>query len=260
MSFSNLLYQMDGDILTVTINRPHRLNALNIEAVRELIQAMDRANADPGVRVVVITGAGGAFCAGADLKDAPEMTPAVAYDTVVLYLDLIRAMRGVQKPVVARINGVAIGGGCCVAMASDIRIASQEAQFMLAFINIGISAADMGATYLLPRVVGLGRAAEILMMGETLTAAQAERIGLVNRVVPSQELDSAVRNVCARLASRPAMGLAFTKRALYTGLDKGWDEELEFETLAQVRCILSEDYEEGRRAFLERREPRFTGM
>lgn len=259
MGFNNLLYEREGDVLTVTINRPHRLNALNIETVNEVIEAMGRAGADPQARVVVITGAGNAFCAGADLKDAPEMTPAVAHDTVVLYLDLIRAIRNVQKPVVARINGVAIGGGCCVALASDIRIASEEARFMLAFINIGISAADMGATYLLPRVVGLGRAAEVLMMGETLTAAEAERIGLVNRVVPPAELDSTVRDVCARLASRPPMGLAFTKRALYSGLDKSWDAELEFETLAQVRCILSEDYEEGRRAFLERREPKFKG-
>jgi len=259
MGFNNLLWEKEGPVLTVTINRPHRLNALNEETVHELIEAMGRANADPDVRVVVITGAGNAFCAGADLRDAPEMTPEVTYYLVVLYLDLIRAIRRVEKPVVARVNGVAIGGGCCVAMASDIRIASQDARFMLAFINIGISAADMGATYLLPRIVGLGRAAELLMTGETVAAAEAERIGLVNRVVPPEELDSVVRGVCARLASRPPMGLAFTKRALYGGLDKSWDAELDFETLAQVRCILSEDFEEGRRAFLEKREPRFVG-
>lgn len=259
MNFNNLLYEKAGPVITVTINRPHRLNALNTETVHELIAAMGRAGADREARVVVLTGAGGAFCAGADLKEAPEMTPAVAYDVVVLYLNVIRAIRAVEKPVIARVNGVAIGGGCCLALASDIRIASRDARFMLAFVNIGISAADMGATYLLPRLVGYGRAAELLMTGQTVDAAEAERIGLVNRAVPAEGLDAAVGEMVARLASRPPMGLAFTKRALYAGLDRAWDAELDFELLAQVRCILTEDYEEGRRAFLEKREPQFRG-
>ncbi len=259
MGFNNILYDKKGPLLTVTINRPGRRNALNLEAVHELIEAMGRANEDPNVRVVVITGAGDAFCAGADLKEAPEMTPTVAHDVVGLYLDLVRAVRLVAKPVVARVNGVAVGGGCCTALASDIRIASESASFVLAFVNIGISAADMGATYLLPRLIGYGRAAEILMTGETVDAREAERIGLVNRTVPREQLDAVVDELTERLASRPPLGLAYTKRALYSGLDKGWETELDYEHLAQVRCILSDDYEEGRRAFLEKRAPVFEG-
>src|SRR3989304_4362761 len=166
MNFNNILYEEAVGVATITINRPHRLNALNIDTVHEMIAALGRASADAGVRVVVITGAGDAFCAGADLKDAPDpLTPAGA-----------------------RVTGRARGGGCCPALASDIRIASERASFGLAFVNIGISGADMGATYFLPRLVGYGRACEMLMTGEPIDAHEAERIGLGNRVGPHDAL------------------------------------------------------------------------
>ncbi len=259
MTYSNILYEKAGGAVTITINRPQRLNALNIETVNEMIAALVDANADGDVRVVVITGAGDAFCSGADLKDAPEMTPAVAHDVVRLYLDLIVAIRVVEKPVLARVNGLAVGGGCCIALACDIRIASEEASFGLAFVNIGLSGADMGATYLLPRLVGYGRACELLMTGETVDAREAERIGLVNRAVPHDELDAATQAMTERLASRPPLGLKFTKKALYSGLDRDMTAEFDYEHFAQVTCLLSEDAREGRRAFAEKREPVFRG-
>ena len=260
MSFSNILYEEAAGVATITINRPHRLNALNIDTVHEMIAALGQASADAGVRVVVITGAGDAFCAGADLKDAPDpMTPAVAHEVVGLYLDYVLAIRNVEKPVVAKVNGLALGGGCCTALASDIRIASERASFGLAFINIGISGADMGATYLLPRLVGYGRACEMLMTGEPIDAHEAERIGLVNRVVPHDDLDTSTDAMVQRLASRPPLGLKFTKRALYSGLDRDWRAEFDYEHFAQVACLLTEDYQEGRRAFFEKREPTFRG-
>ncbi|OGO46612.1 MAG: hypothetical protein A2W34_02815 [Chloroflexi bacterium RBG_16_64_32] len=259
MTFGNILYEQAEGVVTITINRPQRRNALNIDTVNEMMAALAQAGADDSIRVVVITGAGDAFCAGADLKDAPEMSPTVAHEIVGLYLDYVLAIRSVEKPVVAKVNGLAVGGGCCTALASDIRIASERASFSLAFVNIGISGADMGATYLLPRLVGYGRACEILMTGEPVDAREAERIGLVNRAVPHEELDAATQTMVERLSSRPPLGLKFTKKALYSGLDKDLKTEFDYEHFAQVTCLLTEDYQEGRRAFFEKRQPAFRG-
>lgn len=259
MTFNNILCEQAEGLLTLTINRPHRRNALSVGTVGELVLALRQANADPEVRAVVLTGAGDAFCAGADLKDAPEMNAAVAYDTVELYLDLVSAIRDVDKPVVARVDGIAVGGGCCIALACDIRIASERATFGFVFVNIGISGADMGSTYLLPRLVGYGRACELLMTGETVDAAEAYRIGLVNRVVPHEDLDAATEEMTQRLISRPPIGLKFTKRALQRGLDSDVRAEFDYEQLVQTACLLTEDYEEGRRAFFEKRQPVFRG-
>ncbi len=268
MTFRNILYERDGPAITITVNRPGRLNALSVDTINEMAAALAEANADPSARVIVITGAAPstgsgqaeAFCAGADLKDAPEtMTPALAHEVVGLYLDHVRTIRRVEKPVVARVNGTAVGGGCCTALACDIRIASERASFGLPFVNIGISGADMGATYLLPRLVGYGHAAQLLMTGDTIDAREAERIGLVNRTVPHEQLDAATRSLVERLASRPPLALRFTKRALYAGLDNGFEAELDYEHFAQMTCLLTEDYQEGRSAFLEKRTPVFRG-
>ncbi len=260
MTFNDIVYEKAEAVVTITINRPHRLNALSVQTVNEMIAALTQANEDSAVRVVVITGAGKAFCAGADLKEAPDtMTPQVAHDVVGLYLDLIVAIRSADMPVVAKVNGLAVGGGCCIALAADMRIASEEASFGLPFVKIGISGADMGATYLLPRLVGHGAAAEMLMTGDSIDAAEAHRIGMVNRVVPRDELDSATVEIAGRLASGPPLGLKFTKKALQTSPDRDWQAQFDYEHFAQVACLLTEDYQEGRRAFLEKREPVFQG-
>lgn len=260
MTFNNIVYEKTDGVVTITIDRPHRLNALSVRAVNEMVTALTRASEDSVVRVVVITGAGNAFCAGADLKDAPDtMTPQMAHEVVGLYLDLIVAIRNVEKPVVAKVNGLAVGGGCCIALAADMRIASEEASFGLPFVKIGISGADMGATYLLPRLVGHGAATEMLMTGESIDAEEAYRIGMVNRVVPREELDSATAEVVGRLASGPPLGLKFTKKALQASPDRDWRAQFDYEHFAQVACLMTEDYQEGRRAFIEKREPVFQG-
>lgn len=260
MTFNDIVYEQAEAVVTITINRPHRLNALSVRTVNEMIAALTQVGADETARVVVITGAGKAFCAGADLKDAPDtMTPQMAHEVVGLYLDLIVAIRNVEKPVVAKVNGLAVGGGCCTALAADMRIASEEASFGLPFVKIGISGADMGATYLLPRLVGHGAATEMLMTGESIDAAEAYRIGLVNRVVPRDELDAATDEMVQRLAARPPLGLKFTKKALQTSPDRDWQAQFDYELFAQVACLLTEDYQEGRRAFLEKRDPVFQG-
>jgi 2-(1,2-epoxy-1,2-dihydrophenyl)acetyl-CoA isomerase len=259
VDFKHILYEDDGGTVTVTIDRPQRRNALNLDTVHELIAAMTRLTADPAARVLVITGSGSAFCAGADLKDAPEMDPQVAHETVKLYLDYIVAIRNVEIPVIAKINGDAVGGGFCTTLACDIRIASEGARLGLPFVRLGISGADMGATYLLPRLIGYGRAAELLLTGDLIPAGEAQTMGLVNRVVPTEELDATVDTLAARIASGPPLGIRFTKKALVSALDKDATTALEYELLAQSYCLLSDDYQEGLRAFQEKRPPQFQG-
>ncbi len=259
MDFEHILYESDSGAVTITINRPERRNALNQDTVRELMAALARVNAEPDARVLVITGAGDAFCSGADLKDAPEMDPQVAHAIVRLYLDYVVAIRGVEIPVIARINGDAVGGGCGTALACDIRIASEGARLGLPFVRLGISGADMLATYLLPRLIGYGRAAELLLTGDLIPAGEAQTMGLVNRVVPAEELDATVDSLAARIASGPPLGIRFTKKALVSALDKDATTALEYELLAQSYCLLSDDYQEGLRAFREKRPPQFQG-
>ncbi len=259
MDFKHILYESDGGAVTITINRPERRNALNQDTVHELISALARVDADPAARVLVITGAGDSFCAGADLKDAPVMDPKVAHEIVRLYLDYVVAIRGVEIPVIARINGDAVGGGCCSALACDIRIASERARLGFPFVNIGISGADMGATYLLPRLIGYGRAAELLLTGDLIPAREAQAMGLVNRSVPDEDLDAAVESLVSRLASGPPLGLRSTKKALNSALDKDAVTEFDYELLVQSYCLLTDDYQEGLRAFREKRPPQFQG-
>jgi 2-(1,2-epoxy-1,2-dihydrophenyl)acetyl-CoA isomerase len=259
VGFKNILYESDSGAVTITISRPERRNALNLDTVHELMAALARVNAEPSARVLVITGAGDAFCAGADLKDAPEMDPQVAHEVVRLYLDYIAVLRSVEIPVIARINGDAVGGGCCTALACDIRVASERARLGFPFAKLGISGADMGSTYLLPRLIGYGRAAELLLIGDLIPAQEAQAMGLVNRVVPVEELDAAVESLVARLVSGPPLGLRLTKKALTSALDKDAATAFDYELLVQSYCLLSDDYQEGLQAFREKRSPQFRG-
>lgn len=246
-------------VATITLDRPDALNALTIALKEELLAALERVAADPEVRAVVLTGAGRAFCAGQDLRERLEPDPTPLADEIRLrYNPLIRAMRSLAKPIVGAINGVAAGAGASLAFACDVRLAAEGASFLLAFGRIGL-VPDSGATWLLPRLVGGAKAAELALTGAALSAADAERFGLVVRVVPGDALLGEAQALAAALAAGAPRALALTKRAL----DESWgatlDEQLETEAALQGEAGATADHAEGIAAFVERRPPRFTG-
>jgi enoyl-CoA hydratase/carnithine racemase len=250
----------DG-VTTLTINRPEALNALTVEAMAALADRLEAAAGDPRTRAVVVTGAGSAFSAGGDvafLQELPAMPPehirSVVYGT---FQRVTRAIRGMPKPVVAAVNGAAVGAGCEIAVACDFRIASERARFGEVWINLGCVPA-LGGMFLLPRIVGLARATELVLTGEVIDAREALRIGLVTRVVMPPDLGPAAHELAARLARGPARALAAAKAALNRGLGSTLDEELAAALDAQIACFGTRDFAEGVRALAEKRPPRFT--
>jgi len=254
-------YEERDGVATVTLDRPDRLNALTFEVYHELERTFAALPSRESVRAVVITGAGKAFSTGGDVHDiiGPllEATPDERTRFTRMTCDLIRRIRDLPRPVIAAVHGVCAGAGAAIALACDLRLASREARFAFLFVRVGLAGADMGAAWLLPRVVGAGRAAELLMTGEMIDADEAHRIGLANRVVAPEDLPDAARTLARSLAAGPAHALAQTKRALdrEAGLDLG--QALRQEAAVQAVCMEHPDFAEGYRAFLEKRRPRF---
>ncbi|HEX5147604.1 MAG TPA: enoyl-CoA hydratase-related protein, partial [Candidatus Limnocylindrales bacterium] len=244
---------------TLTLDRPDSLNALTVTVKQEILAALRAVDRDRTVRVVVLTGSGRAFCAGQDLKErlAPDAAP-LAVELRERYNPIIRAMRALDRPIVGAINGVAAGAGASLAFACDIRLAAGGATFMLAFGRIGL-VPDSGATWLLPRLVGPAKAAELALLGEPLSAADAERFGLVARVVAPHLLAAEARQIAARLAGLAPRALALTKQALQRSWSIDLDAALEDEAYRQGIAGSTADHGEGLAAFLEKRAPRFTG-
>jgi enoyl-CoA hydratase/carnithine racemase len=256
-------YEEQAAVARITLDRPDSLNALTFGMYRGLTDAFLDLARDEAVRAVVITGRGRAFCTGGDVREiiGPllEMDRAALLDFTRLTCDLIAAMRALPKPIVASLNGPVAGAGAVIALASDLRIASETARIAFLFVRVGLAGADMGAAWLLPRVVGLGRATELLMTGDFVDAAEALRIGLYNRVVPPERLDEETRSWARKLASGPAPGLAATKRALERELFMPLPQALAHEAEVQAELMLGWDFREGHRAFVEKRPPRFPG-
>ncbi len=254
----------DG-VATLTLNRPERLNALNVELGTALVAALGRAAEDSTVRAVVLTGAGRAFCAGGDLgllRDARSRPPRRAGHELERLLragkEIVLAIAGMSKPVVAAINGPAAGAGMNLALACDLRVASDQASFGQNFSKVGLFP-DFGGTYLLPRLVGPARAAEMFYTGEMISAAEALRVGVVNQVVPQDQLAEVVRALAARLAAAPPLAVRAVRQVLF-GTDRvALERALEAEIKQQAECFLSEDCQEGLTAFFEKRAPRFRG-
>ena len=248
-------------IATITLNRPERLNALTFEVYRELTDTLATMRSEPTVRVVVITGAGRAFCSGGDVHDiigelfSRDMEGLLEFTRMTC--ELVQNIRALPQPVIASLNGTTAGAGACIALASDIRIASEEARIAFLFVKVGLSGADMGAAYLLPRVVGLSKATQLLYTGDFVSAAEAERIGLYNKVVSANELFSATREFAERLARGPAFALAKTKEMLNRELFSNLESALESEAQAQAICMQHPDYREAYEAFVAKREAKF---
>ena len=256
----DILLDIAGGVGTITLNNPERLNVLAIPTVGRLVAALNTVAEEPAARVVVLTGAGNIFCAGADQREMRPRDPAEWEVIVDRYLDPVRAICALDKPVIAKVNGDAVGGGLGLALASDFRIVAEGVRLSAPFVRIGLAGCDMSAGYFLPRMVGLTRATDIMMTGRFVGADEAERIGLVTRVVPGDELDAAVEELAQRFAQGPAGALAFTKRAIRRSLDRPMESEFDYEVFAQVQCLQSADHREGVTAFQEKRAPRFGAV
>jgi enoyl-CoA hydratase len=265
VSFVKIDHPRDG-VALVTLNRPERMNAMAFDVMIPFREALSAIGRDNGVRVVVITGAGHGFCSGADLEDPgtiPDVDgltlPTMALRSMELLDEVIRTLRRLHQPVVAAINGPAIGGGLCLSLATDIRVAAPTAFFRAAGINNGLTASELGISYLLPRTIGFSRAAEIMLTGRDVDAEEAERIGLVSRVVPADELLPACYELAERIMSFSRPGVELTKRSLWGGLDaSSLETHMDAEGTAQLFVrITTRNFEEAVRARKEGRPPVF---
>ena len=257
----SFLFEVRDGVAWITLNRPERLNALTFEVYRELTDAFVALRTEDAIRAVVIRGEGRAFCSGGDVREiiGPlfERDMPGLLEFTRMTCELVRNIRVLPKPVIACLNGTTAGAGACIALAADIRIASEEAKIAFLFVRVGLSGADMGAAFLLPRVVGLAKATELLYTGDFIEAREAERIGLYNRVVPSGELSVVTQELAARLARGPSFALAMTKEMLNREMDVSLDTALEWEAQAQAACMQHPDYREAYEAFVAKRIPKF---
>ncbi len=261
-----ILEKMEG-MATLTLNRPETLNAWNDDMAREAADAISEIGRDESTRVLIVTGAGRGFSSGLDVKDELAGIAEGASGTIferimqgkpsVVTIGL--QLRGVDKPVIGAINGIAAGAGFAIALACDLRIASEKAQFSMAFILRGLMP-DSGGTFFLPKLIGSAKACELIFTGDTISASEAEQIGLVNKVVPHEKLMEATEELANKLLKRPPIALKYAKRAIYKGLvEVDLASHLDYELALNRMCTHTEDFKEAVKAFLEKREPVFKG-
>ena len=253
LSFRKIIVEKEDGVAKITLNRPEVLNALDGETINELKTAIKDVGRDKGVRAVVITGAGRGFCSGVDLAPSASVV-----EGLTEIHEIIKGITTMEKPVIALINGTAVGGGLDLAMACDIRIASEKAKLSEIFVKRGLLP-DMGGTYFLPRLVGLGKAKELIFTGEIIDAKEAERIGLVNKVVPHEELNSTGMELARKLAKGPTLAIGKAKIAINREMELNLDSALKDAIEAGSFIFGTEDALEGIMAFVEKREPKFKG-
>lgn len=262
-NYQTLLIRREEGVDWVTLNRPERLNALNPRMVDELLDYFHNLYMDHGVRIVVLRGAGRAFCAGIDIKESIGANnlrnPADGLRAQRRISEIVMRMRRAPQPIVSLINGAASGGGFAFALASDIRIAAPAARMNAAFIRLGLSACDIGVSYFLPRLIGAAAASEYMLTGRFIDAEKALKLGLVSQIVPEHELDQVARGLVADMLHASPMGLRLTKECLNMSIDApSLEAAIAMEDRNQILCTASDDFAEGMRAFLEKRPPRYT--
>lgn len=250
----SVLYEVSERVCTITMNAPERRNAFDLDMLHGLSDAFDRAAADTDVNVIVFTGAGDAFCAGGDVKDmGSELDPNVRKEVFTTAIHLVpKAMRRVDKPIIAMLNGPAVGAGFDMALWADVRVASESAKLSEGYVNVGLAAGDGGA-YLLPRLIGIGRALEILMTGRPLTGAEAADLGVVNRAVPREELERETYALAGELASKPPNALRMMKRLVYQSVEASFDTALELASSQVAILMCGDEHRSAVEAFRNRR-------
>lgn len=258
MTYQNIILEKDGYVARIILNRPDRLNALNPDLMMELERALEEVQNDKDVRVLVITGAGKAFSAGADVTVMKDATPLQARSFSQLGQRVLMKLENLEIPVIAAINGYALGGGCEIALACDIRIASEKAQLGQPEINLGIIP-GWGGCIRLPRIVGSAKALEIILTGDRISAQEALQVGLVNMVVPEDQLEKAVKELADKLAGKPPVAVKLAKSVVKKGLESSLKSGMSLESSAFSICFATEDQKEGVKAFLEKRKPQFKG-
>ncbi len=258
LNLKDVLYETQGHIATVTLNRPQRLNALGGTLEDDVNEAMKAAELDKEVRVVVVTGAGRAFCAGLDVKERADKVGAVPLVERLYGLELPRTMLRMNKPTIASVNGPAVGWGFELALLCDLRIAADDAKMGDIHVKRGLIQ-DAAGAYTLPRIVGWSKACEILLTGELFSAAEMERLGVVNKVVPSAKLKGATAEFANRLACNAPLGVQMTKRLMRQGLKGDLDDIMDYSMSVDGILLQTDDSKEGFKSFLEKREPSFKG-
>ncbi len=263
MTTYDFLYDVHDGIATITLNRPDKLNALTFNVYAQLRDLMETLRYDDAVKAVIVTGEGKGFCSGGDVD---EIIGELFQRDVKAHLEfarmtgaLVQNMRLLDKPIIAAVNGIAAGAGAVIALASDLRIASDKARFAFLFTRVGLAGADMGAAYLLPRVVGQGRALELLLFGDTIDAATADKYGLVNKVVRHEELIATAQEWASRLAQGPTLALSMTKRMVNNEWNMDLVSAIEAEAQAQALLLMAQDHRIFYDAFKEKATPKFTG-
>ena len=254
-------YEVTADIATITLNRPERLNALTFEVYKELRDTFRRLDTEAGVRAIIITGAGRAFCSGGDVEDIIGALLGrdlkALHEFTQLTCDLILAMRRCRRPIVGALNGTVAGAGAVIAAACDIRVAAESAKIAFLFTKVGLSGADMGAAWLLPRIVGYGHASEMLLTGDFVDAKRAHEIGLYNRVVPQAQVLPEARAIAEKLARGPAAALGVTKQALEAEAMLDLEAALAYEAEVQAKLMQGPNFREAHEAFRAKRDPKF---
>jgi enoyl-CoA hydratase/carnithine racemase len=262
-SWQHFDFRVDGPVATVTLNRPEKLNPLTFESYADLRDLLAELPHHEGVKVLVLQGEGRAFCGGGDVNEIIgeliKMPPGDLMRFTKMTGEVIRAMRECPLPIVVKVQGIAAGAGAVLALAADFRVVGRSGRFAFLFTKVGLSGGDMGAAYLLPRVVGVGRATSLLMLGDTIDAATADRYGLVSQLVEDDALDDAVASLAARLAAGPTLAYAQTKSLLTRELDMSMSAAMELDAMTQALLMTTEDHAEFHAAFNAGRPPEWSG-